>query len=253
MLDEIWRLLEQLRHIGDDIAHDLRTPLAVARAKIERGLERGSTIEELRTAMAEALSHLDRSAATISAFLRVSAMESDRRERSFGPVDLSAVCAGLFEFYEPLAQSKSVAIAFVAPRPTLVRGDEDLLREAISNLIDNAIKFTPEGGRVLIAAAAADGRATIEVSDSGSGVPPQDRGDIFRRYYRSARDGAAEGYGLGLSIVAAVAKLHGFCLTVEDNAPGARFVLRGECLVFDSDEAARAIGAAAPKRLNASA
>jgi signal transduction histidine kinase len=253
MLDEIWRLLDQLRHVGDDIAHDLRTPLAVARAKIERGLERGSTIGELRAAMAEALNHLDRSAAIISAFLRVSAMESGRRERSFGPVDLSAVCAGLFEFYEPLAQSKSVAIALAAPRPTLVRGDEDLLREAISNLVDNAIKFTPEGGRVLIAAAAANGRATVEVSDSGCGVPPQDREDIFRRFYRGGRDGAAPGYGLGLSIVAAVAKLHGFCLTVDDNAPGARFVLRGEGLDFDSDEAARDSGATPPKRLQTSA
>ena len=138
MLDEIWRLLDQLRHIGDDIAHDLRTPLAVARAKIERGLERGSTIGELRAAMAEALNHLDRSAATISAFLRISAMESGRRERNFGPVDLSAVCAGLFEFYEPLAQSKGVAIALSAPRPTLARGfalrsvssDLNLLRAA---------------------------------------------------------------------------------------------------------------------------
>jgi signal transduction histidine kinase len=202
--------------------------------------------------MAEALVHLDRSAATISAFLRISAMESGRRERSFGPVDLSSVCSGLFEFYEPLAQSKSVAIALAAPRPALVRGDEDLLREAISNLVDNAIKFTPEGGGVRIVAAAANGRATVEVSDSGCGVPPQDREDIFRRFYRGARDGAVQGYGLGLSIVAAVAKLHGFCLTVEDNAPGARFVLRGDCLDFDSDEAARD-GAAAPKRLRSSA
>ena len=253
MLDEIWRLLDQVRHIGDDIAHDLRTPLAVARAKIERGLERGATIGELRAAMAEALNHLDRSAATISAFLRISAMESGRRERSFGPVDFSAVCAGLFEFYEPLAQSKGVAIALAAPRPTLVRGDEDLLREAISNLVDNAIKFTPEGGRVLIAATNADGLATVEVSDSGCGVRPQDREDIFRRFYRGGRDSAAPGYGLGLSIVAAVAKLHGFCLTVEDNAPGARFVLRGDGLVFDSDEAPRGAGAAAPKRSKASA
>ena len=253
MLDEIGRLLDQLRHIGDDIAHDLRTPLAVARAKIERGLERGSTIGELRAAMAEALDHLDRSAATISAFLRVSAMESGRRERSFGPVDLAAVSAGLFEFYEPLAQSKGVAIALAAPLPTLVRGDEDLLREAISNLVDNAIKFTPEGGRVLIAAAAADGRARVEVSDSGCGVPPQERENIFRRFYRGVRDGAAPGYGLGLSIVAAVAKLHGFRLTVEDNAPGARFVLSGDSLAFDSDEAARDIGPAPPKRLRSSA
>jgi signal transduction histidine kinase len=253
MLDEIWRLLDQLRHIGDDIAHDLRTPLAVARAKIERGLERGSTIDELRAAMAEALVHLDRSAATISAFLRVSAMESGRRERGFGPVDLSAVCAGLFEFYEPLAHNTGVAIALAAPRPALVRGDEDLLREAISNLVDNAIKFTPEGGRVLIAAATADGQATVEVSDSGCGVPQQDREDIFRRFYRSGRDGAAPGYGLGLNIVAAIAKLHGFRLTVEDNAPGARFALRGDCLAFDSDDAARALDAAPTKRLRSSA
>ena len=172
MLDEIWRLLDQLRHIGDDIAHDLRTPLAVARAKIERGLSAARRSANCARRWRRRSIHLDRSAATISAFLRVSAMESGRRERSFAPVDLSAVCAGLFEFYEPLAQSKSVAIALAAPRPTLVRGDEDLLREAISNLVDNAIKFTPEGGRVLIAAAAADGRATVEVSDSGCGVPP---------------------------------------------------------------------------------
>ena len=253
MLDEIWRLLDQLRHIGDDIAHDLRTPLAVARAKIERGLERGGTIDELRAVMAEALNHLDRSAATISAFLRVSEMESGRRERRFGPVDLSAVCAGLFEFYEPLAQTKDVAIALSAPWPTLVRGDEDLLREAISNLIDNAIKFTPSGGRVRIAAATGNGRATVEVSDSGAGVPPQEREEIFRRFYRGARDNSAPGHGLGLSIVAAIAKLHGFCIAVEDNAPGARFRISGDALAIDSDEAPHDLGGAPPRRLRAPA
>ena len=236
MLDEIWRLLDQLRHIGDDIAHDLRTPLAVARAKIERGLARGSTVDELRGAMEEALEHLDRSAATISAFLRVSAMESGRRERAFRVVDLSALCNGLFEFYEPLAQSKRLNLTLFAPTPALVRGDEDLLREAISNLIDNAIKFTPEGGRARIAATTANGCATVEISDSGSGVAPQDRNEIFRRFYRGGRDDASAGHGLGLSIVAAVVKLHDFCLKVEDNAPGARFVLSGACVTSDSDE-----------------
>ena len=250
MLDEIWRLLDQLRHIGDDIAHDLRTPLAVARAKIERGLERGATIDDLRAAMAEALAHLDRSAATISAFLRVSAMENGQRERQFAPVDLAAVCAGLFEFYEPLAQEHAVGLVLAAPRPALARGDEDLLREAISNLIDNAIKFTPPGGRVLIAAAAANGQATVEVSDSGCGVPPQDRENIFRRSYRSAREGAPPGHGLGLSIVAAVAKLHGFRLSVEDNQPGARFLLRGASLAGGAEAApgAAAVAAAETKR-----
>jgi len=138
-------------------------------------------------------------------------------------------------------------------RGVLLLGDPLRLGQILSNLASNAVKFTPEGGRVLIAAAAADGRATVEVSDSGCGVPSQDREDIFRRFYRGGRDGAAPGYGLGLSIVAAVAKLHGFRLTVEDNTPGARFALRGDCLVFDSDDAPRDIGAAPPKSLRSSA
>src|SRR5579863_3664767 len=98
MLDDIARLLEQLRNVGDDIAHDLRTPLAVARAKIERGLARGASLDDLRAAMAEALDHLDRAAATIGAFLRVSAVEHGRCQGRFAPVDLSSVCVGVFEF-----------------------------------------------------------------------------------------------------------------------------------------------------------
>jgi signal transduction histidine kinase len=228
MLDQIAHLLDQLRNVGDDIAHDLRTPLAVARAKIERGLERGATLQELRAAMAEALNHLDRAAATVSAFLRISAVENGRREHRFVVVDLAAVCAGVFEFYEPLAQSKGVAIALEAAAPTLALGDEDLLREAISNLVENAIKFTPEGGRVRVAAETAAGRANVVVSDSGPGVAPPERDKIFQRFYRSERDRPASGNGLGLSIAAAIAKLHGFSLKVEDCAPGARFVLREE-------------------------
>ena len=188
MLDQIAHLLDQLRHVGDDIAHDLRTPLAVARAKIERGLERGATSHELRAAMAEALNHLDRAAATVSAFLRISAVENGRREHRFVVVDLAAVCAGVFEFYEPLAQNKGVAIALDAAAPTLALGDEDLLREAISNLVENAIKFTPEGGCVRVAAETAGGRPGVVVSDSGPGVAPPEREKIFRRFYRSERD-----------------------------------------------------------------
>jgi signal transduction histidine kinase len=228
MLDEISHLLDQLRNVGDDIAHDLRTPLAVARAKIERGLARGASLDELRAAMAEALDHLDRAAATIGAFLRVSAVENGRREGRFALVDLAAVCAGVFEFYEPLAQSKGVAITLDTPEPVPVMGDEDLMREAISNLVENAIKFTPEGGRVCVATDFVGGGARVAVSDSGPGVALPDRDKIFWRFFRSERNGPASGNGLGLSIAAAIAKLHGFSLKVEDNAPGARFVMRAE-------------------------
>ncbi len=227
MLDEINRLLDQLKSVGDNIAHDLRSPLAVARAKIERGLTREATVEDLRAAMADALDHLDRAAVTIAALLRISEVENGPREKSFEEVDLAAICAGVFEFYEPLAQAKSIELTCEAPKPALVRGDKDLMREAISNLVDNAIKFTPAGGKARIEAATVEGRPFVRVSDTGRGVPPQERERIFRRFYQGERDGRSSGHGLGLSIAETIAKLHGFNLTVEDNNPGARFEMRG--------------------------
>ena len=156
----------------------------------------------------------------------------------------------MFEFYEPLAQSKGVAIALDAPAPTPVLGDADLLREAVSNLVDNAIKFTPEGGGVRVAAEVVGGRATVAVSDSGPGVAPQDREKVFRRFYRSEPSGPASGSGLGLSIAKSIAKLHGFSLKVEDNAPGARFVLRDESRAVGGGGRAAAIAPSrgAPRR-----
>ncbi len=129
----------------------------------------------------------------------------------------------MVEFYQPLAESKFVEMTIEAAESVRVRGDEDLMREAISNLVDNAVKFTPEGGRVRVEAAMVEGLPWIAVSDTGCGVPPQDKERIFRRFFRGERSG---GNGLGLSIAQTIADLHGFQLTVEDNSPGARFVMR---------------------------
>jgi signal transduction histidine kinase len=227
MLDEICRLLDQLKSVGDNIAHDLRTPLAVARAKLERGLAHGGSIDELRATMSDALDHLDKSVATIAALLRISQFENGPRGPRFANIDLAAICAGVFEFYEPLAQSKSIALTIEAGGPAPARGDEDLFREAISNLVDNALKYTPAGGRVRIAATTRDGRAVVSVSDSGCGVPPEERDKIFRRFYRIERGGGQSGHGLGLSIAETIARVHGFTLSVDDNAPGARFEMAG--------------------------
>lgn len=226
MLDEIARLLDQLKSAGDSIAHDLRTPLAVARAKIERALDNDSQIDQPREALEAALAQIEKASVTISAILRISAVENDARKRQFKDFDLAAVCAQLLDFYEPLAESKAVAMTVDADRPVPVRGDQDLMREALSNLIDNAIKFTPAGGAVRIEARMADGRPFVRVSDTGVGVPPQERARIFDRFYRGERSGQSPGHGLGLSIAATIANLHGFDLTVEDNHPGARFELR---------------------------
>ena len=226
MLDEIARLLEQLKSVGDNIAHDLRTPLAVARAKIERALNNDFEVEELREAMEAALAQIEKVSLTISAILRISAVEQGARETQFRDIDLAAVCEQVFDFYEPLAESKCVAMVVDAAGPLPVRGDEDLMREAVSNLVDNAIKFTPAGGAVRIEARMANGRPLVLVSDTGVGVPPEERARIFDRFYRGEGSGKSPGHGLGLSIAELIANLHGFKLTVEDNRPGARFELR---------------------------
>ena len=241
MLDEIERLLDQLRSVGDNIAHDLRAPLAVARAKIARALEEELTGEPLRENLTSAVEHLDRASITITALLRISSVENGPRDKRFRDFDLAEVCRRAFEFYEPLAQARAITLAIAASEPTPVRGDMDLMGEAISNLIDNAIKFTPAGGRVEIAAGTDSLGPYASVADSGPGVPAEEREKIFRRFYRSDQ-ASAPGNGLGLSIAMMIARLHGFALTIEDNHPGARFTLRG------ADKAAlvRASGVAAP-------
>jgi signal transduction histidine kinase len=223
MLNEIERLLDQLRSVGDNIAHDLRTPLMVARTKIERALDADAGVDALRQTLAAALGQIDKASATISAILRISAVENGAWERRFADVDLSAVCAEVFEFYEPLAQSKSVALHVDAGEPVVVAGDEALMREAIANLVDNAIKFTPAGGKVGIEAQMVAGLPQVIVSDTGCGVAPGERDKIFKRFYRSSE---TPGHGLGLSIAETIARLHGFELSVEDNNPGARFAMR---------------------------
>ena len=226
MLDEIARLVEQLKSAGDNIAHDLRTPLAVARAKIERALNNDAGIEQLREAAEAALAQIEKASVMISAILRISAVEHGAGETQFRDIDLGAVCEQVFDFYEPLAESKCITMVVEAVRPVPVRGDEDLMREAVSNLVDNAIKFTPARGTVRIEARMADGRPFIRVSDTGPGITPQERERIFDRFYRGERSGRSPGNGLGLSIAESIANLHGFKLTVEDNNPGARFELR---------------------------
>jgi signal transduction histidine kinase len=244
MLDEIARLLDQLKSAGDNIAHELRTPLAVARARIERALDNNEAgIEQLRAAMETALAQIEKVSTAVSAILRISAVENDARKSHLKDFDLAAVCAQLLDFYEPLAESKGVAIFVNAAAPVPVRGDPDLMREALSNLIDNAIKFTPAGGAVRIEARMDEGRPFALVSDTGVGVPSQERERIFDRFYRGERSGQSPGHGLGLSIAETIANLHGFKLAVEDNNPGARFELRAESSAPAGRRGSRRVGA----------
>lgn len=224
MLDEIVRLLNQLKSVGDNIAHDLRAPLAVMHAKLERGIA-GQSDQDLRIAAKQALADLNHALATVSALLRISEIEYGRRKSSFKRVDLTEVCRNVFELYEPLAEAKEIAFTLEAREPVSVAGDFDLLVEAIANLVDNAIKFAPRGGLVgIIVKANLDG-FLVRVYDNGPGVAPFEREHIFKRFYRSQKCHHIPGKGLGLSMAATIAEVHGFNLRVEDNGPGAAFVI----------------------------
>jgi signal transduction histidine kinase len=239
MLDEIGVLLDQLKSVGDNIAHDLRTPLMAARSRLDRALDEAVTAETLRAQIVRALTQLDRASLTISAILRISSVEHDARAKPFVDVDLSAICAEVFDLYEPLAESRDLSLKMVAPGPVLVRGDQDLMREAISNLVDNALKFTPAGGTVTIQARTDGDVPLVAISDTGCGIPEPEREKVFSRFYRSPSSSGG-GNGLGLSIASTIARLHGFRLTVEDNNPGARFEMRAAEKASLALEASRA-------------
>ena len=225
MLDEIVRLLNQLKSVGDNIAHDLRAPLAVMRARLERGLA-GTSEETLRRLAAEALCDLERAMTTVTALLRISELESGLRRSAFDEVDLALVARDAVELYEPLAEAKAVSMTLAAPAPLFVTGDGDLLREALVNLIDNAIKFTPHGGAVAVECGASG--TLLRVSDNGPGIAAAERDKIFKRFYRAAGTLDAAGNGLGLSMATTIVELHGFGLRIRDNAPGAIFeIVRG--------------------------
>ena len=224
MLDEIVRLLSQLKSVGDNIAHDLRAPLAVMHAKLERGLA-GQSDQDLRIAAKRALGHLDHALATVSALLRISEIELGRRRSAFTSLNLVEVCANVFELYQPLAEAKEITFTLEAREPLPILGDFDLLVEAIANLIDNAIKFTPRGGLVAVTAKPHPSGFLLRVSDNGPGIAPFEREQIFKRFYRAKNCRHISGTGLGLSMAATIATLHGFDLRVEDNQPGAAFVM----------------------------
>jgi signal transduction histidine kinase len=226
MLDEINRLLAQIKGVSDNIAHDLRSPLAVVHAQLERGVE-SSDDEVLRRVAHQALAHIDKAMLTVAALLRLADVEYGPKSSKFHPIDLSAICADLFEFFEPLATSKSINMALEIQSPVQILGDGDLMREAVSNLMGNAIKFTPEHGTVRVSVTLEDGRPVIRVRDNGIGVEPAERDKIFQRFYRTASGHRVPGSGLGLSIAAAIANLHDLELRFEDNHPGALFEMSG--------------------------
>jgi signal transduction histidine kinase len=218
MLDEIEGLVNSIAGVGDDIAHDLRTPLTRVRVCLERGREDESPAE-LRKTIDQAIVRLDQSLAIITALLRISEIEQTRRVAVFGSVDLAGLLREVAEFYEPIAEDKKISFTVDAGEHLHVHGDRDLLFEAVANLVDNAVKFTPEGGHVAVALRASGAEAVVSISDDGPGIPNDETELVTRRFYRSDKSRTEPGYGLGLSLVNAIVKLHGFRMKFS-KAPG---------------------------------
>ena len=214
MLDEIETLMRELAQVGNDIAHDLRTPLTRVRAALERARENAGSLAELQAAVDRAIVGLDKSLAIITALLRIAEIEHGRRLAGFGVVELASLLREVAELYAPMAEDKGIALSCAAGEPVTVRGDRDLLFEAIANLVDNAVKFTPAGGAIALNLAAHDHGFALRVLDTGPGIPAAERGAVTRPFYRSDKSRNTPGSGLGLSLVAAIAKLHGFALTI---------------------------------------
>ena len=214
LLDEIGRLMEEVRGVGDAVAHDLRTPMTRLRTRLERSRDRAASVEEFREAIDQGLAWIDQTLAMVDAVLRIGEIEHGRRRAAFAAVDLASIVAEVAEFHEPVAEEKGVALCLLAPDVVpVVEGDRDLLFEALSNLVDNAVKFTPPGGEVRIGLSRDEGATTVAVQDTGPGIPERERAQVFGRFHRTEPARSSPGNGLGLSLVAAVAKLHG--LTVD--------------------------------------
>jgi signal transduction histidine kinase len=220
MLDEIERLIREISGVGDDIAHDLRTPLSRLRARLEGGLRRSTSRDALEQVVQAGIADLDQSFQMITALLRIGEIAGTRRRAGFADVSLGSILREAGDLYMPVAEQGNITLTVNAEPGITAYGDRDLLFEAVANLVDNAIKFTPQGGVVALSLLRHADAPVLRIADSGPGIAPDDRDAVLNRFYRTDKSRHVAGHGLGLSIVTAILRLHGFTLAMSDAAPG---------------------------------
>ena len=226
MLERIGRLMDGVRQVSNAIAHDLRTPITRARTRLEDAALHAGTEAELRAAIERATADLDGIVAVFQALLRIAEIEAGSRRSAFTAIDLGPVIADLAELYAALADERAIRLEVHAPAHLPSYGDRELIQQGVANLLDNAVKFSPAGGKVVVGATAAGTGIEIAVADEGPGIPAADRARAVERFYRGEAARSTPGAGLGLALVQAVAQLHGGSLALDDAAPGLRAVLR---------------------------
>ena len=220
MLDRIEHLMDGVRHVSNAIAHDLRTPLGRIRGRLDEALRPGTGRAGLSAAARLSIAEIDELIGILDRLLQIAEAEAGARRQSFTTVPLAAVAADVVELYDAAAEARGIALSTELDPAAAVLGDRQLLASAVANLVDNALKYAGEGARVRVVVARGSDGIAIVVADNGPGVPAAERPRLVERFYRLDRSRSLPGNGLGLSIVSAVAGLHGGRLSLEDAGPG---------------------------------
>jgi signal transduction histidine kinase len=225
MLDRMDKLLQSVRQASNNIAHDLRTPLSRLGQRLEEARTQARSAADHHQALDSAKAEVEALLGTFAALLRIAEVEAGAQRAAFRCVDLSTIVATVAEAFTPWAEDEGRGLTAEVTPAIVVYGDRELLTQMLVNLVENALRHTPPGTQVRLLLRGQLGRTVLAVEDNGSGVPEAERELVLRRFYRLDHSRTTPGSGLGLSLVAAVAELHGAELRLEDARPGLRVTL----------------------------
>jgi signal transduction histidine kinase len=225
MLDRIEGLMAEVKQVSDNVAHDLRTPLAHMRGRLEKAYARPRDGAHDQALIGDTMADLDAVLRMFTSLTRISQIEASDRTAGFRCVNLAHLAREVAELFDAAAEEKGGRLSVVAGQPVFLTGDRDLLFDAVANLIDNAIKHGRDGGEVTVEVRQENGAAFISIADDGPGIPPGESQQVFKRFYRLEHSRRTPGNGLGLSLVAAVARLHGARIEMTNRAPGLKLSL----------------------------